>query len=333
MPPTARRSTRRMLAGVTQPLAAAAKTPIGPVATSIGNAFSRTARNFNSAGHIKVVNFPGGGAVRVTDANIVGPNGARARVFGGSGVTYYWPAGGLRIDGDIEMAGGGLPQGRVSLRQPRAGAPMSGVADLAPYAANGHAPRADADPLRPRPGRLDRSSAPSPSSTARSPTAACRRCACRSRGRSAAAAALPSALRARWSASTICRLSVAPARADAAAGVPDRAGDHLQAAGRPGAGERALQRPGAQWPARQLAAPPAGGGRADRRPAVRLQQPRACGSAGSSSPVLFDAARLTGTFAARACAATFGGAKATIGNVPLLLSDGGGQVAVPTTAT
>ena len=40
-----------MLAGVTQPLAAAAKTPIGPVATSIGNAISRTARNFNSAGH------------------------------------------------------------------------------------------------------------------------------------------------------------------------------------------------------------------------------------------------------------------------------------------
>ena len=62
-----------MLAGVTQPLAAAAKTPIGPVATSIGNAVLRTAHNFNSAGHIKVVNFPGGGAVRITDANIDRP--------------------------------------------------------------------------------------------------------------------------------------------------------------------------------------------------------------------------------------------------------------------
>src|SRR3954453_6106753 len=126
-----------MIAGVTQPLAAAAKTPIGPVASGIGNAILGTARNFNSAGHLKVVNFPGGGAARITDANIVGPNGARARVSGGSGVTYYWPAGGLRIDGDIEMAGGSLPQGRVSLRQPRAGAPMSGFADLAPYSANG----------------------------------------------------------------------------------------------------------------------------------------------------------------------------------------------------
>ena len=100
-----------MLAGVTQPLAAAAKTPIGPVATSIGNAISRTARNFNSAGTIRVVNFPGGGAARITSADIIGPNGARARVFGGSGVTYYWPSGGLRIDGNIEMAGGGLPHG------------------------------------------------------------------------------------------------------------------------------------------------------------------------------------------------------------------------------
>src|SRR4051812_36386719 len=126
-----------MIAGVTQPLAAAAKTPIGPVASGIGNAILGTARNFNSAGHLKVVNFPGGGAARITDANIVGPNGARGRVSGGSGVTYYWPAGGLRIDGDIEMAGGGLPHGRVSLRQPRAGAPMSGVADLAPYSTNG----------------------------------------------------------------------------------------------------------------------------------------------------------------------------------------------------
>jgi translocation and assembly module TamB len=139
-----------MLAGVTQPLAAAAKTPIGPVATSIGNAVLRTARNFNSAGHIKVVNFPHGGAVRILDADIIGPNGARARVSGGSGVTYYWPAGGLRIDGDIAMGGGGLPQGRVSIRQPKARAPISGEADLEPYSANGQ--RLTLTPMRFGPG-------------------------------------------------------------------------------------------------------------------------------------------------------------------------------------
>src|SRR4051794_25583551 len=126
-----------MFAGVTQPLAAAAKTPIGPVATSMANAVIRTARNFNSAGRITVVNFPGGGAARINEANVIGPGGARARVFGGSGVTYYWPSNGLRMDGNLDTGGGGLPQARVSLRQPHAGAPMSGTADLAPYSAGG----------------------------------------------------------------------------------------------------------------------------------------------------------------------------------------------------
>jgi hypothetical protein len=140
-----------MIAGVTQPLAAAAKTPIGPVVSGIGDAINRTAHNFNSAGQIRVVNFPGGGAVRVTQANIIGPNGARARLSGGSGVTYYWPAYALRIDSDIQMGGGGLPQGRLSLRQPHTYSPISGVADLAPYtAANGQ--RLALSPIRFGPG-------------------------------------------------------------------------------------------------------------------------------------------------------------------------------------
>jgi hypothetical protein len=183
-----------MTASVTQPLAAAAKTPIGPVAASIGNAITRTARNFNAAGAIKVVNFPGGGAARIADADIKGPGGARARNFGGSGVTYYWPSGGLRIDTDIEMAGGGLPSGRVSLRQPRPNAPMSGVAELAPYTVNGT--RLALAPIRFGPG-------PS-GSTAHFPMAGSRRCACRSPAASAAAAASPSARRAPSSASITC---------------------------------------------------------------------------------------------------------------------------------
>ena len=139
-----------MLAGVTQPLQAASKTPIGPVVASIGNAILRTSRNFNAAGAIRLVNFPGGGAARIQNADIRAPGGARARVAGGSGVTYYWPSGGLRIDGDIAMGGGGLPNGRVSLRQAAAGAPMSGVADIAPYAAGGQ--RLALTPIRFGPG-------------------------------------------------------------------------------------------------------------------------------------------------------------------------------------
>src|SRR3546814_9669867 len=35
------------------------------------------------------------------------------------------------------MAGGGLPNGRVTLNQPRPGGPMSGLASFAPYSVNG----------------------------------------------------------------------------------------------------------------------------------------------------------------------------------------------------
>lgn len=127
----------RMLAAVNGPLAAAAKTPIGPVATAIGTALKRTSHNFDIAGTIRVVNFPGGGGARINDAAIKGPNGARAHIAGGTGVTYYWPEGRLRIDGTIDLAGGGLPKGRVTLSQPKVAAPMSGVAEFAPYSVNG----------------------------------------------------------------------------------------------------------------------------------------------------------------------------------------------------
>src|SRR6185437_7259415 len=104
---------------------------------SIAGALSRTAHRFNIGGHITVVNFPGGGAARVTSADILGPGGARASITGGSGVTYYWPQYSLRIDTSIAMDGGGLPQGRVSLAQPGPNGPPSGVANFAPYITGG----------------------------------------------------------------------------------------------------------------------------------------------------------------------------------------------------
>ncbi len=124
-----------MLASVTGPLDAAASTPIGPVAKAMVGAMRRTAGNFDIAGDIRAVNFPGGGAVRIGDSTLAGPGGARARIFGGSGVTYYWPSTGMRIDSNIATEGGGLPRARALLRQPRPGSPMSGRVEVAPYLA------------------------------------------------------------------------------------------------------------------------------------------------------------------------------------------------------
>jgi hypothetical protein len=122
-----------MLAGFTGPLAAAAETPIGPIAAAIGQAIGRTARQFDANGSLRMVNFPGGGAVRIETANARSASGARVAVDGPDGITYYWPSRRIRVDGRLAMQGGGLPTGRIALRQPRSGAPMSGVAEFAPY--------------------------------------------------------------------------------------------------------------------------------------------------------------------------------------------------------
>jgi hypothetical protein len=312
-----------MIAGVTQPLAAAAKTPIGPVASSIGNAMLRTARNFNSAGRITVVNFPGGGAARINEANIVGPNGARARVFGGSGVTYYWPAGGLRIDGDIEMGGGGLPRGRVSLRQPRAGAPMSGVADLAPYAANGQ--RLALAPIHFGPGpagstalstvaQLDGSFPNGRVQALRLPiTGQIGHGGSFAFGTSCAVVSF-NYLRMNSLQLGAARLPVCPIGTAIISKQPS--GPVLASArfsgpvlnGRLGNSPLHLQAAGGQIIGQQFAVNSLG---------MRLGKP--------ASPIVFDARRLGGTFAGAGINGTFSGARATIGNVPLLLSEGSGK--------
>jgi hypothetical protein len=312
-----------MIAGVTQPLAAAASTPIGPVASSIGNAIRRTAASFNSAGHIKVVNFPGGGAVRITEANILGPNGAHAKVAGASGVTYYWPAGGLRIDSDIEMAGGGLPQGRVSLRQPRAGAPMSGEADLAPYVANGQRLALSTIWFGPGPGGSTALSTVA-QLDGRFPNGRVR--ALRlpidgqiGRGGSFAfgtSCALVSAAYFQMNKIQLgpTRLPVCPI---GAAIISKRPGGPVLASarfsgpvlnGRLGNSPLHLQASGGQIIGKQFAFNNLG---------ARLGR--------VTSPVQFDAARLNGTFVGAGIRGTFARATASIGKVPLLLSDGSGK--------
>jgi translocation and assembly module TamB len=311
-----------MLAGVTQPLKAAAETPIGPVVASIGSAISRTASNFNSAGEIRVVNFPGGGAARIAGANVIGPGGARARVFGGSGVTYYWPSGGLRIDGNIEMGGGGLPSGRVSLRQPAAGAPMSGVANLAPYAAGGQ--RLALAPIRFGPGP----------------------------GGSTAVATLAQ-LDGAFPGGRVQALRL-PIE-----GHIGRAGSFAFGTSCAVVTFNSFQMSSIQLGATRLPLCPIGPAIVSKPPggslrtAARVNGPVLNGRIGSSplhlaassgqiinnrfgfnglgmrlgrptSPVVFDASHLTGSFSGPDLRGGFTGAKATIGNVPLLLSEGSG---------
>jgi hypothetical protein len=125
-----------MTAGLTGALAATKSTPIGPIASRIGQAIAASARNFDVFGGIRLVNFPGYGGARVTDANVRTVTGGRAEIRGGKGISYYWPTGALRFDGTITMAGGGLPTGSVTLHQAANGA-ISGFGNFQPYVVDG----------------------------------------------------------------------------------------------------------------------------------------------------------------------------------------------------
>ncbi len=124
-----------MTRGLIAPLDAAAKTPIGPIATAISGAIGRAAGGFDVDGKLRLVNLPGKGGVRIESADARSASGGRVLVSGGDGITYHWPSGRIRIDGRIQTSGGGLPTADIALSQPRSGAPMSGTADFAPYVA------------------------------------------------------------------------------------------------------------------------------------------------------------------------------------------------------
>ena len=312
-----------MLSGVTEPLAAAAQTPIGPIAGAIGNAISRTARNFNAAGHIRVVNVPGGGAARIDRADIIGPGGARARIAGGSGVTYYWPAYALRIDSNIEMGGGGLPRGRVMLRQARAGGPVSGVAEFAPYTTGGS--RLALAPIRFAAARdgstelhsLARLDGPFPDGRVE---------ALRvpidgriGRGGSFAFGTSCAVVSFNYLRTGVLQLGptrlpicpVGPAIVSKRPGGPLLASARFRGPvldGRLGNSPLHLAAAGGQIVGKQFGMD---------RLALRLGR--------RASPIAFDAARLTGTFVGAGVSGAFSGGRSTIGNVPLLLSDASGK--------
>jgi translocation and assembly module TamB len=126
-----------LTAGLTDPLASAKGTPLGPIASALSTAIRRAGSQFDANGSLRLVNRPGGGAVRIERADVRSASGASVNISGGDGVTFYWPSNRLRVDGNIATRGGGLPDTRIALRQPRSRAPMSGQADIGPMALGG----------------------------------------------------------------------------------------------------------------------------------------------------------------------------------------------------
>ncbi|HEX6218764.1 MAG TPA: hypothetical protein VFZ35_05780, partial [Sphingomicrobium sp.] len=311
------------ISAITGPLAAARSTPIGPIAQSIANAIGRTTRNFNAAGKLRMVNFPGGGAIRIEDADARGTNGGRVRISGGDGITYYWPSGRVRIDGLIETSGGGLPTGRILLRQPRNGAPMSGEARFAPYSAGGQ--RLALEPIR---FAASRNGSTAISTTAQLdgsfPDGRVRALRLPLNGRLGANGT--------WAVGTGC--------AEVRWGFFQMGSVQLDAARLPVCpiGSAILSQPaGGQMRVGALINRPNLSGRLGNAPlrvsaanARILEKDFQASSLAlrlgkSESPVVFDAERLRGTFSGSGISGTFAGATSTIGNVPLQLSEGEGR--------
>jgi len=312
-----------MLASVTGPLAAAAKTPIGPVATAIGDAISRTVRNFDASGGIRLVNFPGGGAARIESADVSGINGARVSVTGGDGVTYYWPTASIRVDSTIVTTGGGLPTGRIALHQPRNGGPISGLAEFVPYTARGS--RLALAPIR-FAGARDGSTVLSTVALLDGPFSSGRVQALRIpiNGRLSSGGgfafgtgcAVVSFAYLKTGALQFgpTRLPVCPLGTAIVSKAPGGAARLGALFNRPALNGRIGQSP------LHLAA--ASGRIEDQRfafnaLALRLGRP--------TSPIIFDAQRLQGSLAGSGLGGTFSGGRSTIGNVPLAMSDIAGR--------
>ena len=121
-----------MTAAITDPLASAQGTPLGPIAQALSNAVRRASGQFDATGSLRLVNQPGGGAVRVERPEAVSASGARIEVSGGDGVTYYWPSNRLRIDGSIAASGGGC-QRRHHAKPAARPVRDERIADIAPW--------------------------------------------------------------------------------------------------------------------------------------------------------------------------------------------------------
>ncbi len=128
-------SARAPLAGAVAALGSAGGTPAEPVADALAAALSRAGDAFDADAALRLVNGRSYGGVRFERLSAATRSGARVELGGGQGLTYYWPSGLTRLDGDLAVSGGGFPAMRLSLNQKRPGAAISGSGRIQPMRA------------------------------------------------------------------------------------------------------------------------------------------------------------------------------------------------------
>jgi translocation and assembly module TamB len=125
-------SARGPLAGAVAALGSAGGTPLEPVGDALAAALSRAGAAFDADSALRLVNGRGFGGIRFERLSAVTRSGARVELGGGQGLTYYWPSGLTRLDGNLNVSGGGFPAIRLSLDQPRPGGAIRGAGRIQP---------------------------------------------------------------------------------------------------------------------------------------------------------------------------------------------------------
>lgn len=113
-----------------------AGTPIAPLAARLSSALEAAARSIGGGAAVSAIIDGKRGQVVVSRLDVASASGMRATLSGGSGVVYRWP-GGVRIEGDAVLRGGGLPAARIHLSQTAPGGALVGRAIIDPYVAGG----------------------------------------------------------------------------------------------------------------------------------------------------------------------------------------------------
>lgn len=109
-----------------------AGTPFEPFGAALAGVIRRASGATRLDADIAVAGTPARGGFRISRLVAEG-GGAELSWGGGTGITYVWPAGLMRLDGRLASRGDGLPRADIRLKQARPGMPVEGLAVIAPY--------------------------------------------------------------------------------------------------------------------------------------------------------------------------------------------------------
>lgn len=112
-------------------------TPVAPLLWRFATNATRAVQRFDARGRISIGAAQDNGHVVLQSLAAMSASGAKLELLGARGARYRLVDGAIGLDGTLGLRGGGLPEGRLELRQPVPGGAISGSGRFAPYAAAG----------------------------------------------------------------------------------------------------------------------------------------------------------------------------------------------------